>query len=181
MPLSVYDVVKGISQAVSNKHHGATDSVGKPIEIGLKREEQPIRDQKVMDGFGISMHGNMLVIRYHSVEPIRELHQKKFEKEVERRIEDIKNYIVKEFNKLTDTNLKLKEVGEISVLIETSNRVKAMVKAMRTYEILNLKNSVLEVGNDPTASVEKLNNMTNYYKSLEKGKVKPKNVSTKVK
>lgn len=181
MPLSVYDVVKGISQAVANKHHGAIDSDGKLVEIGLKREDQPIRDQKVMDGFGVSMHGNMLVIRYHSVEPIRELHQKKFEKEVERRIESIKSYIVKEFNRHTQNTLRLKEVGEVSVLVETSNRMKAMVKAMRTFEVLNLKPTVLEVGNDPAAPVEKLEKMTAYYKGLEKGKKRPSNEKIKAK
>ena len=29
MALSVYEVVKGISQAIANKHHGATDENGK--------------------------------------------------------------------------------------------------------------------------------------------------------
>lgn len=175
MPLSVYDIVKGISQAVSNKHHGATDDIGKPIEIGLKREDEPIRDQKVMDGFGVSMHGNMLILRYHSVEPIRELHQKKFEKDVERRIADIKNYIVKEFSKYTNNSLRLKEVDEIKVMVETSNRMKAMVKAQQKYEILNFKDAVDAVQNDPVSPVEKLNTMTKYFKDLEKGKKRPQN------
>jgi len=179
MALSVYDVVKGISQAVANKQHGAVDADGKLIEIGLKREEQPIIDQKVMDGFGISLHGNMLMIKYHSVEPIRELHQKKFEKEVERRINDIKNYIAKEFAKHTGSQLRLKEAGDISVLVETSNRMKAMIKAIMGYEVLNLK-EVAPVAPTEVAK-QNLERMDAYYKKLEKGKVKPQNVSTKIK
>lgn len=179
MALSVYDVVKGISQAVANKQHGAVDADGKLIEIGLKREEQPITDQKVMDGFGISLHGNMLMIKYHSVEPIRELHQKKFEKEVERRINDIKNYIAKEFAKHTGSQLRLKEAGDISVLVETSNRMKAMIKAIMGYEVLNLK-EVAPVAPTEVAK-QNLERMDAYYKKLEKGKVKPQNVSTKIK
>lgn len=179
MALSVYDVVKGISQAVANKHHGAIDADGKTIEIGLKREEQPIRDQKVMDGFGIALHGNMLIIKYHSVEPIRELHQKKFEKEVERRINDVKNFIVKEFSKATGSSLRLKEAGDVSILVETSNRMKAMVKAVMGYEVLNLK-EVAPVAPTEVAK-QNLERMDAYYKKLEKGKVKPQNVSTKIK
>lgn len=179
MALSVYEIVKGISQAVHNKHHGAVEADGELVEIGLKREEQSIIDQKVMDGFGIALHGNVLMIKYHSVEPIRELHQKKFEKEVERRINDIKNYIAKEFSKHTGSQLRLKEVGDISVLVETSNRMKAMVKAVMGYEVLNLK----EVS--PVAPTEiakqNLERMDAYYKKLEKGKLKPQNVSIKIK
>lgn len=180
MALSIYDVVKGISQAVSNKHHGAIDADGKPVEIGLKREEQSIRDQKVMDGFGIVLQGNSLIIKYHSVEPIRELHQKKFEKEVERRINDVKNYIQKEFSKLTGNQLRLKDLGELSVLVETSNRMKAMIKAFMAYEVLNLK-EIVTSNDDRDNPVKNLERMNAYYKKLEKGKLKPQNVSTKIK
>lgn len=179
MALTVYEIVRGISEAIANKHHGATDENGELVEIGLKREEQPIRDQKVMDGFGVVLHGDKLIIKYHSVEPIRELHQKKFEKEVERRINDIKNYIVKEFSKHTGTSLRLKEVGTLSTLVETSNRMKAMIKAVMGYEVLNLK-EVAPVAPD-THAKDKLEQMTAYYKKLEKGKLKPQNRTTKVK
>jgi hypothetical protein len=173
MALSVYDVVKGISQAVHNKHHGAVDDQGKLIEIGLKREDQPIIDQRVMDGFGVSMQGNLLILKYNSIEPIANLKEKRFEKEVERRIEEIKKFIQKEFEKATGTNLKLKEVDEIKVLVETSNRVKAMVKAVMAYEVGNLKDKVGIVGCH--SCMTKIEEMDAYYKNLEKGKVKPKN------
>ena len=173
MALSVYDVVKGISEAIHNKHHGATDANGKIIEIGLKREDQPINDQRVMDGFGVSMQGNMLIIKYNSIEPIANLKEKRFEKEVERRIEEIKRFIQKEFEKNTGTTLRLKDAGEIKVLVETSNRMKAMVKAAMPYEVLNLKDAVGIVG--CSSCTTKLEEMEAYYKKLEKGKVKPKN------
>ena len=177
MALSVYDVVRGISQAIHNKHHGATDSQGKLIEVGLKREDQPITDQRVMDGFGVSMQGNLLVIKYNSIEPIANLKEKRFEKEVERRIEEIKKFIQKEFEKVTNTGLRLKEVGEIKVLVETSNRVKAMVKAMMPYEVLNLKDNVGIVG--CLSCMTKIEEMDAYYKKLEKGKLKAKNDTRK--
>lgn len=173
MALSVYEVIQGISEAVHNKHHGAVDDNGKLIEIGLKREEQPIKDQRVMDGFGISMHGNLLIIKYNSVEPLSNLKEKRFEKEVERRIQDIKQFIQKEFQAIKGTSLRLKEVDEVRVLVETSNRVKAMVKAMMSFEILNLKDIVGVVGCSSCTS--KLEEMDAYYKNLEKGKLKPKN------
>jgi len=177
MALSVYDVVKGISQAIHNVHHGARDENGKPVEIGLKREEQPILDQRVMDGFGISLQGNMLVIRYNSHEPLSNLHEKRFEREIERRIEDIKKHIQKEFEKHTNTSLRLKEVEDIKIVVESSNRIKAIIKATMPYEILNLKDKVNVP--DAPSSQEKLKQMDAYYKDLEKGKIKAKNDTRK--
>ena len=177
MALSVYDVVKGISQAIHNVHHGARSADGKPVEIGLKREEQPITDQRVMDGFGISMQGNLLMIRYNSHEPLANLHEKRFEREIERRIEEIKKFIQKEFENHTGSSLRLKEAGDIKILVESSNRVKAIIKAMMPFEILNFKDEVATVGNK--SDTTKLKEMDSYYKRLEKGKIKPKNVTRK--
>lgn len=177
MALSVYEVVRGISQAVHNKHHGALDENGKLIEIGLKREDQPITDQRIIDGFGVSMHGNTLLIRYNSHEPLASLHEKKFEKEMERRLEEVKKFIQKEFFKVTNTQLKLKEVGEIKVLVETSNRVKAMIKAMMAYEILNLKDKVGIVGCH--SCTDKLEEIEAANKAMMKKVLKPKNVTRK--
>jgi hypothetical protein len=179
MALSIYEVVKGISQAIHNKHHGAIDETGKAVEIGLKREEQPIQDQKIMDGFGVAMHGNLLILKYNSFEPLSNLHEKRFEKEMERRIEEVRKFIVKEFNKVTGQNLRLKEAGEIKVLVESSNRVKALVKAMMPYEILNLK-EVSSVGADKSSiAAGNLEKMKEYFGKQEKmvKKVKPSNIT----
>jgi len=176
MALSVYEVVQGISQAIHNKFHGARDKDNKPVEIGLKREEQPIQDQRVMDGFGISMQGNLLVVKYNSQEPISNLHDKRFEREIERRIQEIKKFIQREFETHTGSSLRLKEAGEIKILVETANRMKAIIKAAMPFEVLNLKDM------DPVgtkSSTEKLETMDAYYKKLEKGKLKPKNDTRK--
>jgi hypothetical protein len=182
MALSVYDVVKGISQAIHNKHHGATGENGELVEIGLKREEQPLLDQRVMDGFGVSFHGNMLIIKYNSFEPLTNLHEKRFEKEVERRIGEVKAFIVKEFNKVTGQNLRLKEVGEVKVLVETGNRIKALVKAMMPFEVLNLKD-VAVIGEPSVVAKGNLERMKQYFGKQEKmvKKAKASNVTRKEK
>ena len=63
------------------------------------------------------------------------------------------------------------------MLVETANRVKAIVKAMMPFEVLNFKDSVDVVGG-PSGS-EKLEQMSDYFKKLEKGKVKAKNDTRK--
>lgn len=176
MALTVYEVVKGIYAAVHNKHHGAIDEDGKLVEIGLKREDQPIVDQKVIDGFGVALQGNLLMVKYHSVEPLSHLHEKRFDREVEGRIHDIVKFIQKEFNKHTGSSLRLKEVGEPKILVETSNRIKVMVKAQMAFEVLNLK-EVSPVGTGSDLAKEKQAEMDRYYKSLGKGKFKATNVT----
>ena len=180
MALSIYEVIKGISQAISNKHHGAIDEDGRAVEIGLKREDQPITDQQVMDGFGVALHGNLLLLRYNSSEPIQTLHNKRFEQEMERRINDIKNHIVKEFNKHTGETLRLKEAGDIKILVETANRMKAIIKVQMPYEVLNLK-QISPIGTGSEDAAAKLLANAAHFKKLEKGKLKPRNVSVKVK
>jgi hypothetical protein len=179
MPLSVYDVVKAISQATHNKHDGALDENGEPVVIGLKREEQPLIDRCVMDGFNVVMHGNMLILKYHSYEPLRNLHEKKFEKEVERRIEEVRSYIAKEFSKITGSNLRLKPLEDVKVLVETGNRIKVMVKAMMAYEILNLKGAVEVVAGPSTIAKDNQARMDAYYEAQRKlvKKAKPINIT----
>lgn len=177
MALSVIEVIEGIHSVIHKKHHGAVDEKGKLVEIGLKREEQPILDQRVMDGFGISIHGNLLMIKYNSQEPLIHLHEKRFEREIERRIDDVRKFIQKEFEKHTGSALRLKEAGEIKTLVESSNRIKAIIKAMMPFEILNLKDKVDVVGCKSCTS--KLEEMNAYYAKLEKGKLKAKNDTRK--
>ena len=55
---SVLEIVRGISQALSNTHDGALDENGDPIKIGLRREEGvPILDERVIDGFKVCLYG----------------------------------------------------------------------------------------------------------------------------
>lgn len=179
MSLSVYQVAQGIFQSIHNAHHGAVNEDGSLVEIGLKREDQPIKDQRVIDGFGVSMQGNLLIIRYSSHEPLASLHDKKFNREMERRIEEIKKFIQKEFLKHTKNNLKLKETGEVKVLVETSNRVKAMIKAMMAYEVLNLKDKVDIIG--CSSCTDKIKEIEDRNKAMMKKVLKPKNVTRKEK
>ena len=63
---SILDIVNGISQALSAKHHGGS-------EIGLKRETEDlvqgcsIYDPRVMDGFGVQFQGDLLILKYRSI------------------------------------------------------------------------------------------------------------------
>ncbi len=94
---NMFDIVRGISQAVSNTHDGAIDENGDPVVIGLRREEGiPILDKRVQDGFNVSYSGNMLCVHYHSEVMLKEVHDNKFETNIESIIESIASFIKKE-------------------------------------------------------------------------------------
>ena len=79
----VLEIVRGISQAIANTHDGALDEDGEPVKIGLRREEDvDITDRRVIDGFKVALHGDQLVIKYHSEIPLEEVHGKNFDGEM---------------------------------------------------------------------------------------------------
>lgn len=134
---SILDVVNGISQAITAKHHGGA-------EIGLKRETEDliqgcsIYDPRVMDGFGVQYQGNMLIVKYHSEMPLTAVHDKNFETDVQRTIKDIVEFIKKEYRKVTKKTLDLTSVGEVQVMVQSANRRTAYVNAVQNYAIGNV-------------------------------------------
>ena len=129
-------IINGISQAVANSHDGAIDENGDPVLIGLKREEGvPITDKRVMDGFNLSFYGDQLCVPYHSEVFLKEVHDKKFESNVEQMIESIVSFIKKEYRKVTKESLSLKKEGKIDVRVESSSRIRSWVTAKCYYNV----------------------------------------------
>ena len=80
---SVLEIVRGISQAMSNTHDGALDENGEPIKIGLRREEEvAITDKRVVDGFSIRFIADKLCVYYNSEVTMKEVHQNGFENDI---------------------------------------------------------------------------------------------------
>ncbi len=135
----VMSVVNGISQAVANKHHGSG------AKIGLRRETEELvqgvslYDGRVMDGFGIQIMNDHLIIRYNSEVPLCDIHDKNFETEMRRTMKDISSFIKDEYKKVTRETLRLTEYGDIDILVQTVNRRTGLVTASQKYEIGNLK------------------------------------------
>jgi len=172
-------IVNGISQAVANSHDGAIDENGDPVLIGLKREEGvPITDKRVMDGFNVSFYGDQLCVHYHSEVFLKEVHDKKFESNVEQMIESIVSFIKKEYRKVTKESLSLKKEGEIDVRVEASSRIRSWVTAKCYYKIGNYGESIDHTVGDPDPY-----KITKAYKDfLSKGAddaKKPQNVTYK--
>ena len=134
------EIIRGISQAASNGYDGALDDKGEPISIGLKREEgNPINDSRVMDGFSCRMHSDILKLTYQSEIKLRDVHDKNFESDIEQTIQDIANFLKKEYKKITKTSLTLTPQGECTILVQNTSKVRVFIIANKDYKIGNLK------------------------------------------
>ena len=130
------EIFNAISKVLSNSYDGALDESGEPVKIGLRREEgDPLVDARVMDGFGASVSGGRLHIKYHAEIPLKEVHANGFEGEMESMVEKVKSFIQKEYNKIAKGSLSLSDPSEVDVLVEYISRIRCSVKVHKCYKI----------------------------------------------
>ena len=99
---TVYEIVQGLSQAAANAYDGAMTEDGEPIKAGLKREEgNPLIDKRVMDGFNVKFHGNIMRLSYMSEVQLKEVYANGFESDVESQMNEIVKFLKKEARKIT--------------------------------------------------------------------------------
>ena len=140
---SVLDIVRGISQAAANAYDGSQYDIysfdGEARQIGLKREEgDPITDSRVVDGFGVKFHGNVLCISYQSDIILKDVYAGDIEAEVEEMIQNVANFLKKEYKKITGDSLTLTAEGEVDVLVQNTSKVRVFVTGKRHYKVGNL-------------------------------------------
>lgn len=131
------EVAKGISLAMSNKHDGAADGEGNPLEIGLRREEGlPLVDSRLIDGFNVQMAGDKLIVKYDSEIMKKECHAKGFEDNIAQTVEDAVKFLKKQYRKVTGNTLSLKPLEKKPhITVEDSSRIRSRVHAMCLYKV----------------------------------------------
>jgi hypothetical protein len=144
------EVIRAIGQAAANAYDGALDDKGEPVVVGLSRDiGNPTIDSRIVDGFKVKMVGEKLMISYQSDVFLKDVHDKNFENDLERKMGDIASYLKKEFKKITKKTLNLKSLGDVDALVQQTSRVRVFVVATKTYEVGNLS-SVDAVEGDTT-------------------------------
>ena len=151
------EIIRGISQAAANAYDGSHmeeySSDGKARTIGLKREEgNPLIDKRVMDGFGVSFYGPMLKISYHSEAKLKDIYSTPFESDIESMINDIANFLKKEYKAITGDSLALTAQGDVEVIVQNTSRVRTWCQAHRMYKI----GSIPEIEEVKSASEERM-------------------------
>lgn len=153
MSQEVVSILRGISSAAASMYDGATDEEGKPLEIGLKREEgNPNLDKRIIDGCKVRVSGKTLIVNYHSECKLKDVYSTDFLNDIEKTMADIVKFLKKRYRKITGKALSLKEKGECDARVESTSRVRVFVTARKDYEI----SSMTDVDDPQAGSEDKL-------------------------
>ena len=169
-------IIQGIAQAAADSYDGALDDEGKPIKIGLKREEgNPLINSRMMDAFKVRCSGTTLICTYQAQINLRDVYGTKFENELEQTMASIIKHLKKRYKKITGDALSLKDAGEVDAIVQKLNNNLTFVVATKIYKISGMDaEDKLEPSED---NIEK-----DFKKFLElggwgKNSDKPKNVT----
>ena len=142
MSNTTLEIIQGLSQAAANAYDGSHDeryaADGKARKIGLNREEgDPILDKRVIDGFKVKFSGDAMCIVYQSDIMLKDIYAGGFEAEMDRKINDIKKFLQKEYKAITGESVRITPVKdeEIKVLAQSVSRVRSFVQAYRWFKI----------------------------------------------
>lgn len=183
----IYEIVRGIGQAMSTVYDGPTYSDDEDNKVGLKREEgNPLLDKRIMDGFKAKVGGRTLTINYHTEVPLEQIHKMgagKYEVEVEDMIEKCLSFLKKKFKSITGKTLSVKEqkkelkngkkVKNFEVLIQPVSRFRTSVTAHKCYDITGIPEEE-EITSSVIADYEK------FHKSLFKNRKKAESTKKRI-
>jgi len=141
---NILEIIQGLAQAAANSYDGAHDERfvrdGEVKKVGLSREEGcPIMDKRVMDGFNVKFYGNKICIKYQSDIKLKEIYGGGFETEMERKLNEIKKFLQKEYKTITGKPITLTKVDDIHIHASSVSRVRSFVQAYRHYKISGIK------------------------------------------
>ena len=133
------EIIRGLAQAAANAYDGAYDSDGEPLNIGLKREEgHLVLSSRDMDGFKVRVMGDTCLLSYQAEIKLRDVHNPKFESEVDQTVGNIVTWLKKEFKKITGKTLTLTDDGEIDILVQSTSKIRVFILANKKYKIGNM-------------------------------------------
>ena len=186
---TVLDIIRGISQAAANAYDGSHDerynADGESRKAGLRREEgDPVLESRQIDGFTVRFHGDKLNILYHSEIKLKETHDKnRFESTIAANINDIANYLKREYKKITGDALTLTKQDEPDILVQHISNIRSLCQANCMYKVGGLEGVVpVDEGSSGKERLDKITkDWLSYNKNYEVGKGKnyAKNVTRK--
>jgi len=140
MSSNTLEIIQGLAQAAANAWDGGHDERftldGQVRKVGLKREEGcPIMDKRVNDGFAVKFYGDAICINYQSDVRLKDVHDNKFEQDIERMLNEVKKFLQKEYKTITGNSVTLTKRGEPKIIVQSTSRVRTFVQAYQHYKI----------------------------------------------
>tara|TARA_Y100000593_G_scaffold11444_1_gene20479 strand:- start:7313 stop:7861 length:549 start_codon:yes stop_codon:yes gene_type:complete len=179
---STLEIIQGIAQAAANAYDGShVESIaadGRARTVGLKREEGDlIRDRRVMDGFGIQFRGDLLRITYQAELQLKEVHGNDFENDIARMLQNIAQFLKREYKVIRKENLTLTKQGDPDIIVQKISNVRSDVQAYCDYKIGGLGDVL---GASEASSADRLDDaIKNFLSQGHEDAKKPQNVTRK--
>jgi len=117
MNKEMLEIIQGLSQAAANAWDGGHmenySLDGQVRKVGLKREDGiPLLDKRCNDGFKVKFYGDSMIINYQSDVMMRDLKDNGFENDIVHTINEVKNFLQKEYKAVTGKSVSLIAKGE---------------------------------------------------------------------
>ena len=113
--------------------------------MALRTKNTPLMERHERSGFNVRMSGPILTISYQSDIKLKDVYAGDIEADVEEMIQNVANFLKKEFKKITGDALTLTAEGDVDVLVQNTSKVRVFVVGKRNYKVGNLAD-VIEVG-----------------------------------
>ena len=76
-----------------------------------------------------------MIITYQSEIKLKEVYAGGFESEIERRINEVKKFLQREYKAITGNSVTLRKAAEPNVLVQSTSRVHSWVQATQVFNI----------------------------------------------
>lgn len=133
------EIIRGLSRAAGDLYDGALDAEGKPLQIGLKREDLLSTNRKMIDGAKVTFVGDKIRVGYETEIKLRDVHKngaKAFQSEIDEVIQKVVNFLKKNYRVYAKKSVALTpDEDESSIKIEYISRSKVLCSAYRHYKI----------------------------------------------
>ena len=133
------EVMKVLTQIQAHSYDGALTYDGKPLKIGMMRENLDEFHRRKIDAFSVSSaNPDIIRIKYTSQCKLEEIKENKdFEEEVFEVIGAIKNHLQKEYKRISSKSVSLSEVKKHPIDVQYMSRVNCFLTTCVEYKVGN--------------------------------------------
>ena len=133
------EIIRGLSRAAGDLYDGALDADGKPLQIGLKREDLLSTNRKMIDGAKVTFVGDKVRIGYETEITLKDIYKNganAFQSEIDEVIQKVVSFLKKNYRAHTKKSVTLTpDEDESSIKIEYVSRSRVLCCAYRHYKI----------------------------------------------
>ena len=135
--VTLAEVMKVLKQIQAQSYDGALTFDGKPLKIGMAREQIDEYHRRKIDAFSVSSAmPDIIRIKYTSQCRLQEIHENKdFEDEVYGVVESIKKHLQSEYKRISGKSVALTESKKTPLNVQYMSKVNCFLTTMVEYKV----------------------------------------------